>query len=1852
MLVSKFGTRALNYEIAGYRSSKDVFHVNNNVRSFWPINRLPKFVGQDESDEKAAIISDATKSAALEAVFKRSNGGRESLLTMAVEKDVIAYKDLLAQYQSDKEPVTVPFYMSQNIQDLVTRSYPQFKLNFTHSAYSDHPAAAASRLLENYTLSRLCGGNFSDIGGCPLFHMRQSKCNDVHVCRPLYDPKDVQRKVVRVHQLRNLAKNMDATEINEAASRIDVCSLTLGDCKRKSRSLIMVQVYDASLNQICNGMIASGADICYLTIVTPGEILDKREAFTVSSLGCEVTLDSHKDTITYRFGSSCYTHTLSTLVEIMSTSHYTLKDNFFSVEMYEVRMNVNYYKITRSAITPGFRGERILRYPRSCTNLVRVKMPKYDRKLKRCLPSCEYLYLDAAFVSRIFDYVVSNCSVVNSKTFEWVWSYIKSSKSRVVISGKIIHRDVELDINHREPFAATILAAGVRTRLASEHLAKTMNLYNGDASILQCCLFLVSEAYSSFVNSVSRSVKDAIKSCLSTCLGLDHLDLDGAFESISDYAEVVEKLNVSNEGVVVGGEENDDLTSVLKEALSLRVAADSLPTMRSGAKGAKDKQQAPQDKASKGGLRGGASHSQVFAFLSRGVSFCVNYAKQFVHSWCSSLSFVTSEFFSTLFCCAKDKARTMLTKMLSLFDKCGFPFSLNRLEIALRFFLTPHSSFEQARDAFFSFSTGLLNSFDIRESGLLKPVLKAALSGIGLVLLAAPKKAAQGAASYWDSYVGNLYDKLTFGDSWVMGCECLISSLAFVVYNVLTLGSFSTPLVIVREVGLAILVEHCLLSMSSDRVPASTFGEAFFRKSAARIASALYLFAPGSFLLQALVVSDIVPSILRHLLCSLLPSINDDVMMYTGYVMHEIKDFHHITFMYESIKLRIKSSIDDFIERVFSNILSKASSNVREKINNYKNSCMDRISTFFLNLVLRDLEPETVDPSSEFHDISLLSSDDESDDVVPEPSVLQSLKGRLVSPFSKIKKFLGSRVGRLEAQTMSDDATSALNDSDNDESSVEEVFSDVEEVFGPGGLLGGSRSTSVLRRLFSILRALFSGAWGSLSLSAKLLKYSDYIAEFLYSVSWIADGPIVHLVLFAINPSLHSVCLAVSRPGMLADSFDSLCFALDPLTCGYCAKVLTKPISMLRSYESSVVCRSLEFLLSSSSSKLSILCSWAKKAAFVKEKGVVCEVVPTYGMVEPTVKCSSFAEAFAHHERVTAELKALVEAPLKGNTGSAEIDEDDAEFGDNSPQCSTEVTERASLTELVSNSLTLDKNLTGESSRMPGGSNLSRDDRLCIFLHSLNSFSIHPQAPSFELTGASYRLHNSVREFYYLHEICIFEIYNKLQRYFDELKIKDFNRKTCSFASETDVFVVRWRSNEVQTSEGVVNIKHFNDFEFCFTNKGLVPFIPSRNGNGVLHTQTKFIAANAFLKSYPGHRNFFFHNLDTEVLLYEAPPGGGKTHTLIESCIALLRSGRGKEVLILSANKTSRDEILKKLVDATSSFGEDIDVPVLDKIVLTIDSYLMNHRGVRCKLLFIDECFMVHAGAALACVEFTGCSRTLLFGDSRQIHFIDRNEYEVSKYSDLDEFISSDRRLYGEVSYRCPWDVCAWLSTIYPKTIATANEASEGKSSMKIVEIESVDDVPVNDNRVYLTMLQSEKKDLAKSFNKRGSKAKVLTVHEAQGETYKHVSLVRTKFQEDTPFKSVNHITVALSRHTESLSYCVLSSRRSDSTAEAIRKSQALVDRFRVHPTSFGGSTLNLQVTGVEMDNSSCKATSAPIGVINDFLNDVVPGSGTIDFGDVSAELSTEPFECGADDVTIRDSAPVAKSTDHDEQRV
>nr|WAA68768.1 viral replicase [Sugarcane mild mosaic virus] len=296
--------------------------------------------------------------------------------------------------------------------------------------------------------------------------------------------------------------------------------------------------------------------------------------------------------------------------------------------------------------------------------------------------------------------------------------------------------------------------------------------------------------------------------------------------------------------------------------------------------------------------------------------------------------------------------------------------------------------------------------------------------------------------------------------------------------------------------------------------------------------------------------------------------------------------------------------------------------------------------------------------------------------------------------------------------------------------------------------------------------------------------------------------------------------------------------------------------------------------------------------------------------------------------------------------------------------------------------------------------------------------------------------------------------------------------------------------------------------------------------------------AYALLKCSSIFSNYvkFFNVLPTNipVTLFNAVPGGGKTYSLKK----LFDELEG-EADVLTANRGSAEEIRESFRDS----------PGWSENIKTVDSYVISY-GSRTKTpprpLLLDECFLVHPGQIECVVKLLRPTSIYLYGDRRQIPFINRVLGFKAQFTNL----SVEGMDLHEIctSYRCPADVCWLLSQMnFPDGPAYSQPV---KSNQKVPIVHSVshakDALPTSQDILscdaILTFCQNEKEDVRKHIlrtvpNFDMERIALRTVHESQGATYKNVLLVRTKWADDTVFSSLPHILVSLSRHNTSLKY-------------------------------------------------------------------------------------------------------------------
>nr|AGK30059.1 ORF1a [Citrus tristeza virus] len=2163
-----YGKAALRYGVRGQYSAPRCFHCcyNDSPRPMASFNGYHKMGGEDNS----LIITDTDRLRAVGSAYEKVKRNiPDSLLVRSVEKDLIEFNQTLVDMHRSRPGVVVPFQMSENQQVMLTRAYPEFNINFIHSVHSDHPVAAGSRALENHLVRKHAGTDYSDVGGCPLFHLRAGH-SGVHVCRPVYDVKDAHRRVVRHHQLSKVSLDQsDGVKQVGAVNTNSVCGNILGECYHASEAMVMVQVYDVPLRELCRAMINKKTSVCYMTMVTPGELLDARESFFIKDLDCSVELDPIADRVVYCFNNSAYTHTYSTICEYMRTPCLVVDGFLFTIEMVSLRCSVNYYCITKSSVCPRISETKRLRYRRCDSDLIRIKIPRYSSKTRSCLPGCYYLYLDAKFVSRVYEYVVNNCVVVNAKTFEWTWNYIKSCKSRVVISGKIIHRDVPIALEYLDGFSAVMLSAGVKGRQNAEAFSRRLAAFSGETSIFELVRFAISEKCRDLFLGIQDAVERCVKSYLRNSFNMSFVDLSDPLLTISEYSELDVPIDLPGFGGIVDGNETRLMEDGVKSALLRKaVQAEAQLSLKRGntseivpcdddddsngddSRVSHDSDGGSSSGGSSGGLRAGAAPS-LFRCLLRKLGGGLCLAKKVLELLVKRVV----ESFSRL---KRKTARlTSFANLLLARLSCGF--------------------FD---DTVFSAVWEIAINLTRIVDGVVKTKLGCFRNLFRLIpkLYAGCKDVVKDVSNAYRSVV--LFSAEVLGKSYSKLCQFCLEifdiglievsarnlgletcvSIALAIFDVLItfpLGSVSFPVVCARVFGaLAMEVGSNFLFKKVFGKP-ETLGEDAFRRTVSMVLSAK-AFDKLSVDAKGLVrCSGVIPGVLRIILSSLFSE--DDA--WVGYSKHEVSSLPIVTFCVKRLSYsleRCKEACVAFIVDSAKKILKSLTSEFNESIQNSDltsgaKSLYGHVSSILstssgvinkagsavatVKAVGSDISGRVKrmrprfslsrhfdEQTSEYYSASDCSELDES--LFSETPGLRG-NGRCRDLFRIVSrravacceyvtillKRLASRAGEYSYSYVMDTLVKlyvATDDVVRRCRSFTFDCTDKASNFVTGflswrslrsgaysatpGLGGGSRGltsfshtggfTRVIGALGNTLSVVFDEEffrtllhrlrtdvvvllveflknlpvclfsiytffecrgrifplreflWGFCrfvwdvieGLSINAYQYLSAVAEKVYRgafnrrfneedertlrVITEAEGRIEFLrVVLAEMERFRAASNEVSSSRssdspsfpptygeieeLNDDSSDSALVIgvdngtgrtiVDGETDSASGSDSDVSIPLDRDFEQigglggngnvDVVRLGLKFVLKllrnlfgarsfkvlyglllqtlfygGSVNKfvsrlvfslgtclpfelLRFACSARRLlkslASFVYQTNLFSEVMVEHLFSVSRLLYDSryFATVFSELERLNFYLDyflslpkrylfpnsrarscARVPVPVIRTEGVAPVCErslndildsldslkvsdlkgkstfvDDGESDSGSEHSGSSIS-FGSVNEEVLNAVNGDgvcekaplmKHVTALSRLEPDpsgrkdipvsrktfvrgeSSGVKSKVSMCDYLVTLNSsFGTVPDMYPVARDITYKKLTNAMREFYYSQKITLYELHGKLSSYWDELKVAGFDRKLTRMDLDDDVYVVDFNRKLLVGRNGSHPFRNtLKSYCFMFCNDGLVPCPGSQKYDyALISNQTSFVAANSFLRAVDG-KDLTFTNEEHSLIVYEAPPGGGKTHSLVncyaDYCVKV-------SCLVVTANKNSQTEISQRI--SNELMGRKLAAKYVTGAasrVFTVDSYLMNHLRLTTQLLFIDECFMVHAGAIGAVVEFTSCKAVVFFGDSKQIHYIHRNDLGVSLLHDIDAFIQPEHRIYGEVSYRCPWDICEWLSEFYPRHVATANVGSIGKSSVSIEEINGCDDVPYDKAAKYIVYTQAEKNDLQKHLGRltvgRNKVVPIVnTVHEVQGETYKRVRLVRFKYQEDTPFSSKNHIVVALTRHVDSLVYSVLTSRRYDDTATNIDRAKEIFDKFRSSNHSYGSSSLEWYLEKYPTEYKGSKASSAPISCINEFLNEVVVGSSVVQLGDVSEELSSRPFESGCDNVTVRDTAPPDSGNLHEPARV
>lgn len=277
-------------------------------------------------------------------------------------------------------------------------------------------------------------------------------------------------------------------------------------------------------------------------------------------------------------------------------------------------------------------------------------------------------------------------------------------------------------------------------------------------------------------------------------------------------------------------------------------------------------------------------------------------------------------------------------------------------------------------------------------------------------------------------------------------------------------------------------------------------------------------------------------------------------------------------------------------------------------------------------------------------------------------------------------------------------------------------------------------------------------------------------------------------------------------------------------------------------------------------------------------------------------------------------------------------------------------------------------------------------------------------------------------------------------------------------------------------------------------------------------------------------------------------PGAGKTYSMMKQ----IADEKLTDFLVLSVTKASRD--------AARKYGRKFGIPkqLLKDRILTLDSYLMNHRFLT-KVLCVDEVFSDHIAKVDASTILSKAQEVRLYGDARQVFWDSFCVHFPTPLSRLGKTVSRDRIKFLGVTHRNVADTCAAFIDQYPfyyPCDCCGDLSEKFKPSMTVRKIKSLAQLAFDAAQRWHTFKQEEKDDLIQAFAlPEGAEVLrlkeiggVATVHEDQGSSHDHITTVRIHTVYDkgessvnpSLFNKINYVLTDMTRHRKSYTYVTL----------------------------------------------------------------------------------------------------------------
>nr|WVH15858.1 ORF1a polyprotein [Allamanda chlorotic virus A] len=1627
----------------------------------------------------------------------------QSLKTLLKEKE-----DVL----SSKPKCIITTNLENESRAVLDAAFPELQITYTGSTKSEHPMCYAVRMAFNtlfHTFSAT--SDCIDIGGCAQVHRKLGHTR-THVCNPTLSGKDVTRRVLDLNDaMKVLASSSTSTTttVSESMDEVTSCTDKFEQCSHRAFSAYMVDVYDITLLNLVNGMDKHRCTVVNIAMILPVELLESCGEVEIRDLNTVVRWD-YSD-VTYFIGNSgdSFKHNRHHLVEYLTVNRV-------------VSDLGNTYDITFEGSRLGYKFFRIVR---SSSHLAPVTlMRRYDATLSgmyHCIlpmPTqhgyvTKDLYIDGDFVERVEAYLVNVSTSVESRTFDYTMSNVRSQKTHLVVGSRTVHSKVDLDAADLPILAAVLLADSVKKRSAAMHVAKD---YMNRSTGLWALISLVYVGLQDRFKRKGLSIKLAVLKKLCPKTHQIFLAMDTPLTKVDSKVDVqliqMRRGNSTNVGQTL----YDETLEVVR--LTKRKAVENLTNSMIGYL----KEHSPEDlrELSIAGLESGLTANLL--------------AKRFLASNINSVLASTSEERGTGNLETVEEMRSKLKKKIeTLDDQRRKEFVPELWELCQ---VTPYVTVpEKCVKAVSSFMRWLsrVDIMDVFKSthkcdpgttseGNTRSHISTYPSAnqrcnrkdytVGASLT--PVKAERN-VDKWDNYVPNMGRKR--GSKKAIDINLNLTNSASPTLNnrIDSLSQHQD-----KVSGTTIVASNSPLGESTDLSDnvlfpeITTKPESTLDKGKAPIVDTRFVSEPSSSNSDEKPIDCVTATNSFSHTAAKVSQVSEDVdlvneldqiIMFEPDSSFKNPQIQGEVFKYDGEKVlrELNSIVPKFVQS--KNLVQEVESDNNNQSDVMSEDSVDVTLNTFVNIPTPTPPVQAVqipvEPRSKFlcefennnFILGKLLGFVPNLDLTLYSSVFTGNSEAWV--FSKVSKnFLKNGVRYIvhEWQEPLEYISKLFGNFDTaliskiDQGKTVPIFVDTQH--------GKANSTNLAvvnfneGLIFSSVNGVDRSTYSLLDRGAVVIK-SGFPTSCRFSLQSMARG---------------GVCITFSVQQQLTDVEPKR--SSSPISTGLTTpKENSSPVSPGQN-----------------------ICHAAQR---------------THGRVQPNLPSPAVNSVRSNSSSISFNCDA---DPIPVPDSQKPVAENLGDFHDDDEGTTDNL---FNIKAIPLENMSVDSNPLVEvlKKSLSAGNEWVLSDSPWF---AINENSLCPPRAVPDNLGV-----NSTLEYTLLLGNSCFKIFERFQKLyrnknvlktnstfpagvsslFKQLHIFNRHRKTVYIDGESEAISNSFLVFSLSSGRFIEP----KDMEDCLDKEGLF-CVDDDLFKGI---QFKLLRNVVRLGKFIDFESRFGA---LTVTLEDTPPGGGKTTNMIKR-FHMNRSG----TRILTANLESSVDINKKLEIDTGIRGR--------RWARTIDSKVINalHIG-RAHTVCVDECFLVHSGELKISIVLSGAETVYLYGDSQQIPFINRLQTFHCKCPVIDT--SKFNVVRRNVSYRCPGDVCALLSEkkdsrgnlCYPAGVKKG-DPDKPNNSVTYKAISSLTDVDMEDGDLFVTFTQDEKHSVNSELKRRRVKAVAKTVHEIQGKTVPSVKLVRLKAAEDAVFTMTGHEIVALSRHTCGAKYYSISKRLFDGIGKDIK---------------------------------------------------------------------------------------------------